>query len=109
MGKWTLSDLPDQRGRTVIVTGTSSGLGLMVARELTSASASLVLAVRDVARGRELAVQMPGQTGVRELDVSGLGSVRRFAAAWDGPIDVVVNNAGVMKVPFAFSAQGFES
>lgn len=109
MTKWTLSDLHDQSGRTVIVTGASSGLGLTVARELASAGATVVLAVRDVAKGREAAAQMTGRTEVRELDVSDLGSVRRFAAAWNGPIDVLVNNAGVMEVPFARTADGFES
>ena len=109
MSKWTLSELPDQRGRTVIVTGASSGLGLIVAREFASAGASVVLAVRDVAKGREVAAQMPGRTEVRELDVSDLGSVRRFAGTRNGPIDVFVNNAGVMEVPFARTADGFES
>jgi len=52
----------------VIVTGASNGLGLIVARDFTSASASVVLAVRDVAKGRKLAVQMSGRTEVRELD-----------------------------------------
>ncbi len=112
MSKWTLSDLsdlPDQSGRAVVVTGASSGLGLIVARELAAAGASVVLAVRDVAKGREVAAQLPGQTEVRELDVADLGSVRRFAAAWSGLIDVLVNNAGIMEVPFARTVDGFES
>jgi len=109
MSRWTLSDLPDQSGRTVIVTGASSGLGLIVAREFAAAGADVVLAVRDVAKGREVAAQMPGRTEVRELDVADLGSVRRFAAAWSGPIAVLVNNAGVMEVPFARTSDGFES
>jgi len=109
MSKWTLSDLPDQSGRTVIVTGANSGLGLIVARELAAAGALVVLAVRDVAKGRQVAADMPGRTEVRELDVSDLGSVRRFAAGWNGPIDVLVNNAGIMEVPLARTADGFES
>jgi NAD(P)-dependent dehydrogenase (short-subunit alcohol dehydrogenase family) len=109
MSKWTLPDLPDQSGRTVIVTGASSGLGLIVARELAAAGATIVLAVRDVTKGREAAAQLPGRTEVRELDVADLGSVRRFAAEWSGPIDVLVNNAGIMQVPFARTAEGFES
>ncbi len=109
MSKWTLSDLPDQSGRTVIVTGASSGLGLIVARELAAAGASVVLAVRDVVKGREVAAQMSGRTEVRELDVCDISSVRRFAAAWSGPIDVLVNNAGIMEVPLARTADGFES
>ena len=109
MSKWTLSDLPDQSGRTVIVTGASSGLGLIVARELAAVGATVVLAVRDVTKGREAAARLPGRTEVRELDVADLGSVRGFAAEWSGPIDVLVNNAGIMQVPFARTAEGFES
>jgi NAD(P)-dependent dehydrogenase (short-subunit alcohol dehydrogenase family) len=109
MRKWTLSDMPDQAGRTVIVTGASSGLGLVVAREFASAGAAVVLAVRDVTKGRILASQMPGQTEVRELDVANLDSVRRFAQAWTGPIDVLINNAGIMEVPFARTGDGFET
>jgi len=109
MSTWTLSDLRDQSGRTVIVTGASRGLGLIVARELAAAGARVVLALRDMAKGRKVAAHMPGRTEVRELDVSDLGSVRRFAAAWNGPIDVLVNNAGIMEVPFARTADGFES
>lgn len=108
MSKWTLSDLPDQTDRTVIVTGASSGLGLIVAREFAAAGATVVLAVRDVLKGREVAAQMTGRTEVRELDTSDLASLRRFASAWDGPIDVLVNNAGIMEVPFARTADGFE-
>ncbi len=80
-----------------------------MARELASAGATVVLAVRDVAKGDEVAAQIPGRTEVRELDISDLGSVRRFAAAWRGPIDVLVNNAGIMEVPLARTADGFES
>lgn len=109
MSKWTLSDVPDQTGRTVIITGASSGLGLVAARSLAAAGASVVLAVRDVAKGREVATQMPGQTEVRELDVADLGSVRRFAQTWTGPIAVLINNAGIMDVPFARTVDGFES
>ena len=109
MTKWTLSDLPDQTGRTVVVTGASSGLGLIVARALAGAGANVVLAVRDVAKGRAVAATITGHTEVRELDVADLESVRRFAAAWSEPIDVLVNNAGIMGVPFARTADGFES
>ncbi len=109
MSRWTLSDLPDQTGRTVIVTGASSGLGLIVARDLAAAGAHVVLAVRDVAKGRDVAAQLRGRTEVRELDVADLASVRRFADAWTDPIDVLVNNAGIMEVPFARTVDGFES
>ena len=109
MIRWTVSDIPDQTGRTVIVTGASSGLGLIVARELASAGARVVLAVRDVVKGREVVAGMPGWTEVRELDVSDLGSVRRFAAGWEGPIDVLINNAGIMEAPLTRTMDDFES
>jgi len=109
MSIWTLSDVGDQSSRTVIVTGAGSGLGAVVARELDAAGARVVLAVRDVAKGRAAAVGMSARTEVRELDVSDLGSVRRFAAAWDQPVDVLVHNAGIMEVPLRRTADGFES
>jgi NAD(P)-dependent dehydrogenase (short-subunit alcohol dehydrogenase family) len=109
MSKWTLADMPDQTGRTVVVTGASSGLGLVVARDLAAAGATVVMAVRDVAKGRAAAAGITGRTEVRELDVADLGSVRRFAQAWSGPLDVLINNAGIMEVPLARTADGFES
>ena len=109
MSKWTLANMPDQAGRTVVVTGASSGLGLVVAREFAAAGATVVMAVRDVAKGRAAAAEIRGRTDVRELDVADLGSVRRFAQAWSGPIDVLINNAGIMEVPFALTDDGFES
>jgi NAD(P)-dependent dehydrogenase (short-subunit alcohol dehydrogenase family) len=109
MSKWTLAKMPDQSGRTVIVTGASSGLGLIVTRELAVAGATVVLAVRDVAKGRAVAADIEGHTEVRHLDVADLGSVQRFAAAWNGPIDVLINNAAIMEVPFARTVDGFES
>ncbi len=109
MNRWTLADLGEQSSRTVIVTGASSGLGLIVARELDSAGARVVLAVRDVAKGRAAAVGMSSRTEVRELDVADLGSVHRFAAAWNEPVDVLIHNAGIMEVPLRRTADGFES
>ena len=85
MGKWMLADMPNQTGRTVIVTGATSGLGLAAARALAAAGANVVLAVRDVAKGHDVATKMPGRTQVRELDVADLASIHRFAQAWTGP------------------------
>jgi NAD(P)-dependent dehydrogenase (short-subunit alcohol dehydrogenase family) len=106
--KWTAADLPDMTGRTVVVTGANSGLGAIAARELARAGARVVLAVRDAARGEAAAASMPGFTEVRALDLADLASVRAFADAWDGPIDVLVNNAGVMALPERRTADGFE-
>ena len=106
--RWTSADLPDMTGRTVVVTGANSGLGAVTARELARAGARVVLAVRDTARGAAAAATMPGHTEVRPLDLADLASVRAFAAAWDGPLDVLVNNAGVMALPERRTADGFE-
>jgi NAD(P)-dependent dehydrogenase (short-subunit alcohol dehydrogenase family) len=108
MAKWTAADLPTQAGRTVIVTGANSGIGLVAARELARAGARVVLAVRDPARGQAAAASLPGETEVRRLDLADLASVRAFAEAWEGPLDVLVNNAGVMAPPERRTQDGFE-
>lgn len=108
MSKWTAADLPDLSGKVVVVTGASSGIGQITARELAGAGACVVLAVRDTAKGHRCAAAMPGPVEVRQLDVSELASVRRFAAAWEGPLDVLVNNAGVMDVPLFRTTEGLD-
>lgn len=109
MGKWQADDTPDMTGRTVVVTGATSGIGLLVAERLASAGARVVLAVRDPDKGARVAAQMTGRTEVRALDVADLDSVRRFAEDWTGPLDVLINNAGIMEVPLTRTRQGFES
>jgi NAD(P)-dependent dehydrogenase (short-subunit alcohol dehydrogenase family) len=98
----------DLRGRRVVVTGATSGIGRETAHALASAGASVVLAVRDLERGRVVAAAMPGETEVRTLDLASLASVRAFAAGWSGPIDLLINNAGVMTPPLMRTAEGFE-
>ncbi|MFE2143640.1 oxidoreductase [Streptomyces sp. NPDC059456] len=105
---WTAADLPSLTGRTFIVTGATSGLGAVTARELARAGAHVVLAVRDPARGERLAATLTGSTEVRPLDLADLSSVRAFAGAWDRPLDVLVNNAGVMAIPESRTVDGFE-
>jgi NAD(P)-dependent dehydrogenase (short-subunit alcohol dehydrogenase family) len=100
--------LPDQTGRTVVVTGATSGLGLATARALGEAGARVVLAVRDVERGRQAAASVPGRAEVRRLDLADLESVRAFGRDWDDPLDVLVNNAGIMAVPAGVTVDGFE-
>jgi NAD(P)-dependent dehydrogenase (short-subunit alcohol dehydrogenase family) len=98
----------DQRGKTIVVTGANSGLGLVTARLFAEAGADVVLAVRDIERGRRAAACIAGSTTVSELDLADLSSVRRFASDWNRPVDLLVNNAGVMAVPFQLTADGFE-
>jgi NAD(P)-dependent dehydrogenase (short-subunit alcohol dehydrogenase family) len=105
---WTVAGLPDLTGRTVVVTGASSGIGAATARALAGAGATVVLAVRDVAKGELVAATFAGTTDVRELDLENLASVRAFAAAWSGDLDILVNNAGIMMVPEGRTADGFE-
>lgn len=100
--------LPDLTGTVVVVTGASSGIGAATARALAGTGARVVLAVRDAAKGERIAATMTGDTEVRSLDLEDLASVRAFAAAWTGPIDILINNAGIMLVPEARTADGFE-
>ena len=106
--KWTATDLPSLDGRTFVVTGANSGIGLVAARELRRAGARVVLAVRDPARGEQAASTMPGGAEVRRLDLADLSSVTAFAEGWDGDLDVLINNAGVMATPERRTADGFE-
>jgi NAD(P)-dependent dehydrogenase (short-subunit alcohol dehydrogenase family) len=106
--RWTAADIPAQDGRTVVVTGANSGLGLVTARELAKAGARVVLAVRDVARGERAAAGLSGEVSVRHLDLANLDSVRAFAGDWTGDLDVLINNAGIMMVPAGQTADGFE-
>jgi NAD(P)-dependent dehydrogenase (short-subunit alcohol dehydrogenase family) len=100
--------VPSQAGRTAVVTGATSGLGLATARALATAGARVVLAVRDVARGEAAAAGLPGDVEVRRLDLADLASVRAFADAWTGPLDLLVNNAGIMMVPAGRTVDDFE-
>lgn len=108
MPAWSARDLHRMEGRTVVVTGASSGLGEHNAAELARAGARVVLAVRDIAKGERVAEAMTGDLEVRWLDLADLTSVRAFAAEWTGPLDVLINNAGIMAVPEGETADGFE-
>ncbi|OIK05559.1 oxidoreductase [Streptomyces monashensis] len=106
--KWNVTDLPDFSGRTAVITGANSGLGLATATALARAGAHVVFAVRDLQRGGAAAAQVSGSTEVRRLDLADLDSVREFAAGWDRPLDLLINNAGVMMLPEQRTEQGFE-
>jgi NAD(P)-dependent dehydrogenase (short-subunit alcohol dehydrogenase family) len=100
--------LPDLTGRNVIVTGANSGIGRAAASALAGAGAHVVLAVRNTEKGEAAAATMPGSTEVRSLDLASLASIREFAAAWDGELHLLINNAGVMVPPLTRTADGFE-
>jgi NAD(P)-dependent dehydrogenase (short-subunit alcohol dehydrogenase family) len=115
-GGWTAADVPDLSGRTLVVTGGNSGLGLETTRALARRGADVVIACRDLGRaGEALASIRAGQPGARveamELDLASLASVRKFAErllAQRERVDVLVNNAGVMAIPYRRTADGFE-
>jgi NAD(P)-dependent dehydrogenase (short-subunit alcohol dehydrogenase family) len=99
-------DLSDQRA---IVTGASSGIGIETARALAGAGAEVTLAVRDVSAGERVAADIGGTVRVAALDLSDLNSVDAFVAAWNGPLHILVNNAGVMAIQeLTLSASGHE-
>ena len=114
--KWTTADIPDQGGRTALVTGANSGLGLQTARALAIAGATVLLGCRDAeragrARERIRADATEAEVEVVALDLSDLASVRRAAeqvVARPEPLDLLINNAGVMAPPRRETADGFE-
>ncbi|WP_431870978.1 oxidoreductase [Nocardiopsis eucommiae] len=105
----TSVNLPDLSGRTAVVTGANSGLGLETARILAGRGARVVLAVRDTAKGERAAAEIPGATEVRRLDLADLASVRAFAAGWKGDLALLINNAGLMAIPESRTVDGFET
>jgi NAD(P)-dependent dehydrogenase (short-subunit alcohol dehydrogenase family) len=106
--RWSTDGIPSQAGRTVVITGATSGIGFAAAKVLTDRGARVVLAVRDQAKGADAVRRLGGLAEVRPLDLADLSSVRAFADGWDGPIDLLINNAGVMAVPLGRTAEGFE-
>nr|BFE86407.1 oxidoreductase [Planobispora longispora] len=116
--RWTADRIPDQTGRTFIVTGANSGLGYSTARELARRGAHVIMAVRNEAKGQQAIKEIEASAGrpvsleLRRVDLADLDSVRTFAEALraDGAgVDVLINNAGVMMPPRSLSPQGHES
>src|SRR5262245_47407225 len=113
---WTEADIPDQTGRTAVVTGANTGLGFETAAALAAKGAHVALAVRNVDKGKEAADRIvaatPGASvAVQELDLSSLDSIRSAAEqlrAQHDSIDLLINNAGVMFTPKSTTKDGFE-
>lgn len=105
---WTAADLPDQRGRTWLITGATHGLGRQVAQAASAAGARVVLPARDEARAQRLCAHLPGEARALPVDLADLASVRAAAAQVDEPIDVLVNNAGTVTRNREVSVDGFE-
>ncbi|WP_322858614.1 SDR family NAD(P)-dependent oxidoreductase [Mycobacterium europaeum] len=116
MAKWTAADIPDQTGRVAVITGANTGLGYETAAALADHGARVVLAVRNLDKGKDAAARItaksPGADVVlQELDLTSLDSVRaaaeRLKADYDH-IDLLINNAGVMYTPKETTKDGFE-
>jgi NAD(P)-dependent dehydrogenase (short-subunit alcohol dehydrogenase family) len=102
-------DLPDLTDKRVVVTGANSGVGFQVAKALAEHGAEVTLACRNLESARAAAVKLPGLVEVEELDLASLKSVHAFADRFSGPLDVLVNNAGVMTPPkYRETDDGFE-
>jgi len=114
--KWTSDDVPGQHGRLAVVTGANTGLGLETAQGLAARGASVVLAVRDIEKGKRAAARIAGTTPganvmIQRLDLTSLDSIRAAARelrAKHPRIDLLINNAGVMFTPKQTTSDGFE-
>src|SRR6476661_1237737 len=116
MGKWTTADIPDQTGRTAVITGANTGLGYETASALAAKGAHVVLAVRNLEKGKAAAdlitrVTPGASVAIQELDLTSLDSIRAAAdqlRADHASIDLLINNAGVMFTPKSTTKDGFE-
>jgi len=114
---WTINDIPDLGGRIAVITGANSGLGYEASRELARKGAKVVMAVRNLEKGRAAAdritAEIPGaDLELRTLDLGSLESVRAFAALMredHDHVDILLNNAGLMATPAGQTADGFET
>ncbi len=113
---WTADDMPDLAGKTVIVTGGNSGIGYEAAQQFARKNATTILACRsldkaDAAAGQIVAAYPGSIVEVMALDLSSLASIHSFADAFhqsSRKLDVLVNNAGVMALPYRKTVDGFE-
>ncbi len=117
MSSWTAADIPDLTGKLALVTGANSGLGLETTRALAGKGARVIMACRsankaEAARAQLIADGVPAELlELRSLDLSSLASVREFSEAVLAEherLDLLINNAGVMALPYAKTADGFE-
>jgi NAD(P)-dependent dehydrogenase (short-subunit alcohol dehydrogenase family) len=114
--KWTTRDIPDQNGKTVIVTGANSGIGYEAARALAQKGATVIMACRNLEKSEAAAKQIRGENplgrvALKRLDLADLSSVKRFAEKFLEEyerLDILINNGGVMATPYQKTADTFE-
>ena len=114
--KWTTEQIPDQSGKIVIVTGANSGIGYEATRALAIKGATVIMACRSLEKGQsaenQIRAEFPdAQVLLRPLDLADLSSVQQFANTFLSEfdrLDVLINNAGVMAIPYHKTADGFE-
>ncbi len=107
--RWSVSRLGNLSGKRIIVTGATNGVGLATARSLARAGAQVILAVRNLELGAQRAAEMGGDTLVVKLDLADQSSVRAFPALFDGDVDILINNAGVVAQHRTDTVDGFET
>jgi len=105
---WTPARLGDLTGKRIIVTGATNGVGLGTARALTRAGALVVMAVRNPELGAQRAKEIGGSTSIAKVDLADQSSVRAFADALDGDVDILINNAGMLTQQREETVDGFE-
>ena len=104
-----MSRLGNLHGKRIIVTGATNGVGLATARSLARAGAQVILAVRNLELGAQRAAEMGGDTTVVKLDLADQASVRAFPSLFDGDVDILINNAGVVAQHRTDTVDGFET
>ncbi|WP_054811152.1 oxidoreductase [Nocardia arizonensis] len=105
---WKPTEIPDQTGRIFVITGANGGLGVETTKALAAKGATVIMACRNAAKAKDVAAAVPGDVRTAALDLADLASVRRFAEDAE-PFDVLINNAGLMNVPFTRTKDGFET
>jgi NAD(P)-dependent dehydrogenase (short-subunit alcohol dehydrogenase family) len=106
--QWTPARLGDLTGKRIIVTGATNGVGLGTARALARAGAHVIMAVRNTELGAQRAKEIGGSTSIAKVDLADLSSVRAFADALDGDVDILINNAGMLTAAREETVDGFE-
>lgn len=114
---WDTTQIPDQQGKVIIVTGSTSGIGKEAVKVIAGKNAKVIMAVRNVDKGKEIVQEIrqrfkQADIDVRKLDLSNLHSIRAFANVikenYDR-LDILINNAGIMFTPYSKTADGFEN